>query len=145
MGRLLRSVFVVIGVYALLMSQSTALAGLGAAPGARGFVVGVFFAMELFCIAFIVSLQQPLFAPAEARVRKPVRPAMRALAILFGLLQIYPGVASAVIGLFDAEASDRLAMLGLGAAILLTGFGFIAVGLRGLLRPLPAPESFVEA
>ncbi len=85
-----------------------------------------------------------LEARRGARPRKPVRPAMRALAILFGLLQIYPGVACVLIGAFDAFAPDRLDMLGLGAAILLTSCGFVGVGLRGLLRPLAAPKSFVE-
>jgi hypothetical protein len=69
---------------------------------------------------------------------------MWALIILFGLLQLYPGVSAVLLGAFDPGAPDRAEMIGLGIVILLASFGFVASGLKGLLSPLVSPESLVE-
>jgi hypothetical protein len=136
MGRLLRSAFVVFGLVALLICQTALAEALYAAPGVRAPTLWVSFAGEMFSLAFILLLQTPFF-PGGGPV-KPAGAPLRGLAVVFGLMQLYPGIGAMLLGLQDAEAGDSAAMIAVGSLIALTAAGFIVVGLRGLLRSMAA-------
>jgi hypothetical protein len=91
----------------------------------------------------MMLLQKPFFrgdAPPEPP--KPVNAPLRALAVLFGLIHLYPGIGAILLGFDGAE--DSAAMLAVGVFVAGTSAAFVAVGLRGLLRTLQAPEAMVE-
>jgi len=140
MGRVARSVSVVFGVVSLLMCHGAMLGGLSANGGARAATLAVFFAGEMFSLAFVLLLQRPFFPSAGVQAEPPRGRMRRALAILFGLLQVFPGVSATLIGVLDGAA----ATLVVGVVISLTAILFIGGGLRGLLQSLTAPETLVE-
>jgi len=140
MGRVARSIFVMFGVVSLLMCHVAMLGGLSETGGERAATLAVFFAGEMVSLAFVLLLQKPFLASAAAQAATPRGRMRLALAIPFGLLQVFPGVGATSSGVLEGAA----ATLVVGLAITLTAALFIGGGLRGLLRSLADPESLVE-
>ena len=140
MGRLVRSVFVGLGVVSLMMCHVALLGGLSGTGGARAAALAVFFGGEMFSLSFVLLLQKSFFPAADAPAESPGGRMRLALAIPFGLLQVFPGVGATLIGVFDHAG----ATLVVGAAITLTAMLFIGGGLHGLLRSLADPQTLVE-
>jgi len=140
MGRVARSVFVGFGVVSLLMCHGAMLGGLSETGGERAATLAVFFAGEMFSLAFVLLLQKPFFALAVTEAEPPGDRMRLALAIPFGLLQVFPGVGATLIGVLEGG----VATLAVGVAITLTAIAFIGGGLRGLLQSLAAPETLME-
>ncbi len=148
MGRAIRSILVVFGVVAIWMCQSGLIEALALRPGARAATIVFCFAMEMLSLGFVMLLQRPFFSRPKAGDDQSPSPSinrpLRALAVLFGLLQIYPGISALLIGLGDRGEKDSAIMFVVGAFLLATALGFIFGGMRGLLAWLASPESFVE-
>ena len=144
MGRFLRSLFAVVGLIALLFCRLDIAAAAFAPVSQRAANLGAGFAMEMFCLGFVLLLQEPFFpSPAEreaARSNPRGGRGRAGLAVLFGLLHLYPGVSAALVGLAVGETG----LLMVGGVILLTALAFIAGGLRALIGQLVAPEALVE-
>jgi len=145
MGRFLRSLFAVVGLIALLFCRLEIAAAAFAPPSLRAANLGAGFAMEMFCLGFVLLLQEPFFpSPAEREAARSGRESgggRAGLAVLFGLLHLYPGVGAVLVGLAVGETG----LLMVGGVILLTALAFIARGLRALIGPLVAPEAMIES
>ena len=140
MGRLVRSVFVGLGVVSLMMCHVAMLGGLSGTGGARAAALAVFFGGEMFSLGFVLLLQKSFFPAADAPAESPGGRMRLALAIPFGLLQVFPRVGATSSGVLEGAP----ATLVVGLAITLTAVLFIGGGLRGLLLSLADPESLVE-
>jgi hypothetical protein len=140
MGRVARSIFVGFGVVSLLMCHVAMLGGLSETGGARAATLLVFFAGEMFSLGFVLLLQRPFFPAAGAQAASSRGRMRLALAIPFGLLQVFPGVGATLIGILEGGAATFV----VGVAITLTAILFIGGGLRGLLQSLAAPETLAE-
>ncbi len=61
MGRLIRSLFALVGVVAFLLSLSAIFSGLISPPGQRGPLIGFGLGMAAFSALFVWMLQKPFF------------------------------------------------------------------------------------